>query len=52
MKNSYLPDAKNDRIFAFLGDPNWIFVFAFIIIFVMLIVLIIHIARKKRKGDK
>ena len=52
MKNAYLPEAQNDRIFTFLGDPDEILIIAYGIIFAILITLIILLIRKKRKGDK
>ena len=52
MKNAYLPEAQNDRIFTFLGDPDGILIIAYVIIFVVLITLIVLMIRKKRKGDK
>ena len=52
MKNAYLPEAQNDRIFAFLGDPDGILIIAYGIIFVVLVTLIILMMRKTRKGGK
>lgn len=52
MKNAYLPEAQNDKVFAFLGDPDGILIIAYVIIFVVLITLIVLMIRKKRKGDK
>ena len=52
MKNAYLPEVQNDRIFAFLGDPDVILIIAYGIIFAVLITIIILLIRKKRKGDK
>lgn len=52
MKNAYLPEAQNDKVFGFLGDPDGILIIAYVIIFVVLITLIVLMIRKKRKGDK
>ncbi len=52
MKNSYLPEAQNDKIFAFLGEPDGILIIAYGIIFAVLITLIILMIRKKKNGDK
>lgn len=52
MKKAYLPEAQNDRIFAFSGDPDGILIIAYGIIFAVLITIIILLIRKKRKGDK
>ena len=52
MKSEYLPEAQNDRIFSFLGDPDGILIIAYVNIFVVLITLIVLMIRKKRKGDK
>lgn len=52
MKNAYLPEVQNDKVVAFLGDPDGILIIAYGIIFAVLITLIILLIRKKRKGDK
>ena len=52
MKNLYLPEAQNDKIFAFLGEPDGILIIAYGIIFAVLITLIILMIRKKKNGDK
>ena len=51
-KLGFIPEAQNDKIFAFLGDPDGILIIAYVIIFVVLITLIVLMIRKKRKGDK
>lgn len=52
MKNNYLPEAKNDRIFTFVGDADVLILTASGVIFVALVALIILMIRKKRKRDK
>ena len=49
MKNAYHPEAQNDRIFTFLGDPDGILIIAYVIIFVVLITLIVLMIRKKER---
>lgn len=50
MKNSYLPKAQNNRIFAFIDDCNKSYLTAFGAVFVAFVTLIILMKRKKRKG--
>lgn len=52
MKNTYLPEAKSDNIFAFIGDADTLILIVYGVIFVVLISMIILMIRKKRKGDK
>ena len=52
MKNAYLPEAHNDRIFAFLGNFDKTSLIAFGTAFAALITLIVFIIRKNRKGGK
>ncbi len=50
MKELYLPEAKNDSIFAFVGNVDtWILVGGIVAALIAFIVLMI---RKKRKDDK
>lgn len=49
---NYLPEAKNDSIFAFVGDKDVIILIAFGTIFTALTVFIILRALKKRKDGK
>lgn len=50
MKEFYLPDAKNDSIFAFVGNVYTLILVGVIV--VALITFIVLMIRKKRKGDK
>ena len=54
MKNAYLPEAHNDKIFAFLGNFNKTSLIACGAgaVFVALAALIIRIIRKNGKGGK
>lgn len=52
MKNAYLPEAQNDRIFAFMGNFNKTPLIACGTAFAALITLIIVIIRKNGKGGK
>ena len=52
MRNTYLPDAKSDSIFAFLGNTDALILIAYAVIFAVLITLIIIMISKKRKDDK
>ena len=52
MKNAYLPEAHNDKIFAFLGNFNKTSLFACGTIIAALVTLIIFLMRKNRKGGK
>ena len=50
MKELYLPEAKNDSIFAFVGNVYSLILVGVIVI--ALITFIVIMIRKKRKGDK
>ena len=50
MKEFYLPEAKNDSIFAFVGNVDTLILVGVIV--VALITFIMLMIRKKRKGDK
>ncbi len=50
MKEFYLPEAKNDGIFAFVGNVDTLILVGVIV--VVLITFIMLMLRKKRKGDK
>ena len=52
MKNTYLPEAQNDRIFAFLGEFNKTSLITCGTVLVELVTLIIFLIRKKRKCGK
>ena len=52
MKNAYLPEAHNDKIFAFLGNFDKTSLIACGTLFAALIALIIFITKKRGKGDK
>ena len=52
MKNAYLPEAQNDRIFAFLGNFDKTSLIVCGTLFAALIALIIFITKKRGKGDK
>lgn len=52
MKNAYLPEAHNDKIFAFLGNFDKTSLIACGTAFAALITLIVFIIRKNRKGGK
>ena len=52
MKDIYLPEAQNDRIFAFLGNFNKTSLIACGTVFTALVTLIIFLIRKNRKGGK
>ena len=50
MKNAYLPEAHNDKIFAFLGNFNKTSLIACGTVFAALVTLIIFFDKKKQKG--
>ena len=52
MRNAYLPEAHNDKIFAFLGNFNKTSLIACGTLFAALIALIIFITKRRGKGDK
>ena len=52
MKDIYLPETQNDRIFAFLGNFDKTSLIVCGTVFAALVTLIIFLIRKNRKGDK
>ena len=52
MKNAYLPEAQNDRVFTFLGSLEKIPLIACGVALVAIITLVVSIIRKNRKGGK
>ena len=50
MKNAYLPEAHNDKIFAFLGNFDKTSLIACGTVFAALVTIIIFLIRKNRKG--
>lgn len=50
MKELYLPEAKNDNIFAFVGNVDTLILVGVIV--TALITFTVLMIRKKRKGDK
>ncbi len=51
-ENAYLPEAQNDRIFAFIDDCNKSYLIAFGVVFVAFVTLIILMIRERRKGGE